>query len=374
MSELVIRPVASRRDRKAFLEFPWVLYRGDPHWVPPLRIDQKELVNFRPHPFYERNEIQTFLAWRGGDVCGRIAAVVDYGYIEAHNDRRGYFGFFECRDDAEAARGLLDAARGWLAERDIHAIRGPMNPSMNYTTGLLVDGFDSPPTFLMTYNPPYYAKLVEGCGFHKAQDLFAYYGDIEMFPGILEKLGPLFQQIVDRFQVTLRPLDKHHFLKDVEIFLSVYNRALKHTWGFVPLSEAELSHMARGLQWLIVPELCMAAEVDGRVVGVTFGIPDYNPRIRKIDGRLFPFGFLTLLRNRREMKRIRLVSTDVIPEYQRTGIGLALMGGLVPHGLAWGLEEAEFSWVLESNALSRGSLEKGGAQCRKTWRIYDRDG
>lgn len=374
MSELIVKPVVSRREQKAFLEFPWTLYRDDPNWIPPLRSDQKELVNFRPHPFYIRNEIQTFLAYRDGAVCGRVAAIVDRGFIEYHKEERGFFGFFDCRDDPEAVRGLFDAARGWLAERNLRAIRGPMNPSMNYTTGLLVDGFDSPPTFLMTYNPPYYARLLEEYGFRKSQDLFAFYGDIHMLPGITEKLGPLFQQIVDRFHVTLRPMDKRNFRKDVEIFLSVYNRALTKTWGFVPFSEAELRHVAAGLQWLIIPELCMAAEIEGRVVGVVFGIPDYNPRIKKIDGRLFPFGFFRLLRNRRQIKRIRLVSTDVVPEYQRTGIGLALMGGLAPNGVAWGLQEAEFSWVLESNSLSRGSLEKGGAKCGKTWRIYDLDG
>jgi len=178
-------------------------------------------------------------------------------------------------------------------------------------------------------------------------------------------------QIIERLHIRLRPLDKSRYLEDVETFLSVYNRALSNTWGFVPMSKAEVRHVAKGLQWLMVPELSIAAEIDGEVIGAVFGLPDYNPRIRRIDGRLFPFGMLRLLRNKRQIKRVRLVSTNVIPEYQLWGVGLALMHGLVLHGIQWGLGEAEFSWVLESNALSRGSLEKGGAKLVKTWRLYD---
>ena len=155
------------------------------------------------------------------------------------------------------------------------------------------------------------------------------------------------------------------------MFLSIYNRSLVNTWGFVPMSPGEVDHMADGLRHLIVPEMTIAAEIDGQVVGAAFGLPDYNPRIKEIDGRLFPFGFLHLLRNRRAIKRIRLISTNVLPEYQRFGIGLVLMHGLVPKAMEWGLQEAEFSWVLESNSLSYGSLKKGGAKITKTYRLYD---
>ena len=155
------------------------------------------------------------------------------------------------------------------------------------------------------------------------------------------------------------------------MFLSIYNRSLVNTWGFVPMSPDEVRHLAGGLRHIIVPEMAIAAEIDGRVVGASFGLPDYNPRIKEIDGRLFPFGFLHLLRNRRAIKRIRLISTNVLPEYQRMGVGLVLMHGLVPKAMEWGLEEAEFSWVLESNSLSYGSLKKGGAKITKTYRLYD---
>jgi GNAT superfamily N-acetyltransferase len=371
MADLVVQPVSTRHQRRQFLSFPWRLYRGDPNWVPPLRVDQREMVGYRSHPFYQHNEIQTFLAYRNGEVCGRIAAILNRGHIERFDDRRGFFGFFECVDDQEVATGLFDAVKSWLADRDIDQFRGPVNPSQNYTTGLLTDGFDLPPTFMMTYNPPYYAELVEAYGFRKSQDLYAYWGHVEMLPKIRSKLKPVCDQIVEHYNVRIRYLDKSRFLADVEEFLSVYNRSLVNTWGFVPMSEAEVKHVARGLRWLMVPELALGVEVDGQLIGAVFALPDYNPRIRQIDGRLFPFGFVRLLRKKNEIKKIRLISTNVIPEYQRMGLGLVLMDGLVPKAIQWGIEEAEFSWVLESNSLSRGSLEKGGAELQKTYRLYD---
>jgi len=373
MPNIVVQPVKTARQKKQFLEFPWKLYQGDPNWIPPLRGNQKEVVGYKPHPFYARNSIQTFLAYRDGEACGRIAAILNQGHIERHDDLRGFFGFFECADDQEAADGLFDAVRRWFAKQGIFNLRGPTNPSQNYELGLLIDGFDSPPTFMMTYNPPYYERLIENYGFHKTQDLVAFWGRIEMLPKIGEKLNPVAEKIIERYDVKLRSLDRSRFQEDVEMFLSIYNRSLVGTWGFVPMSADEVRHMARGLQRIIVPEMTVAAEIDGRVVGVAFGLPDYNPRIKKIDGRLFPFGFIHLLRNPRAIKRIRLISTNVLPEYQLMGVGLVLMYGLVPKAIEWGLQEAEFSWVLESNSLSYGSLKKGGAKITKTYRLYDFD-
>ncbi|MCR4412325.1 MAG: GNAT family N-acetyltransferase, partial [Thermoguttaceae bacterium] len=311
--------------------------------------------------------------YRAGEVCGRIAAIVNRGHIERFNEQRGFFGFFECIDDLEAAKGLFDAVRAWLAERGLHAVRGPTNPSLNYELGLLIDGFDSPPTFMMTYNPPYYARLIEGCGFRKTQDLYAFGGHVSILPKIREKLEPVAMQIIEHLGVKLRTLDRSRFQEDVEAFLNIYNRSLVDTWGFVPMSDAEVRYLARDLKHLIIPELAVGAEIDGRLVGAVFCLPDYNPRIKEINGRLFPFGFFRLLYRKERIKRIRVISTNVIPEYHRQGVGLVLMHGLVPHALKVGIEEAEFSWVLESNSLSRRSLEKGGAELQKTYRLYDWD-
>ena len=373
MSDLVVKRVSTRREWKDFLNFPWVHYRNDPNWIPPIRDNQKELVNYKPSPFYDRNRIQTFIAYRGGKVCGRIGSILNLGHIERHNDLRGFFGFFDCIDDQEVANGLLDAARGWLADQGIYKLRGPTNPSLNYECGLLVDGFDTPPTFMMTYNPPYYERLLTTYGLRKAQDLYAFWGHASMLPKVRAKLAPVADQIIERYNLRVRPLNRKRFFEDVKGFLSIYNRSLGNTWGFVPMSDREMEHSARGLQHLIVPELAMAIEMDGRMVGANFALLDYNPRIREIDGRLFPFGFIHLLRNKRAIKRIRMISTNVLPEYQLHGLGLVLLHGVAPCAREWGIEEAEFSWVLESNALSRGSLEKAGTKIVKTYRLYDMD-
>ncbi len=373
MPDVKVIAATSRREKKDFLQLPWAIYEGDPNWIPPLRGNQRELVGYSRHPFYDDNRIQTFVAYHDGRACGRIAAILNQGHIDRHKERRGFFGFFDCIDDQQVADALFEAARGWLAERDIHCFRGPTNPSLNHELGLLIDGFDSSPTFMMTYNHPYYEKLIENYGFVKTQDLYAYWGHIDMLPKINERLSPISEQIVERLDLKIRPLNKSNFVKDVMAFLDIYNQSLGNTWGFVPLSDAEVRHTAAGLKHLMIPELALAAEVDGKMVGATFGLPDYNPRIKKIDGRLFPFGFLHLLRRKRDIKKIRLISTNVLPEYQLMGVGLALLSAMVPLVVGWGLEEAEFSWVLESNSLSRGSLEKGGAILNKTYRMYDWD-
>lgn len=373
MSQISVHPVASRRDRKQFLLFPWQHYRGDPNWIPPLRQNQKELVGFARHPFYDDAEAQAFLATRNGEVCGRILALVNHAHNRHYNEQRGFFGFFETTEDKAVAHGLLDAACEWLRSKGQQTVRGPVNPSLNYECGLLVEGFTTPPTFMMTYNKPFYGELIESYGFEKAQDLYAFWGHVEMLKSLDAKLAFVVREAAERFNIKVRPFNPKKFREELESFLHIYNESLAGTWGFVPLSKSEGKHMGAGLKHLIVPDLAIMAEVDGRVVGSTFGLLDYNPRIKQMDGRLFPFGFLKLLRRRRELKRIRLLSTNVLPEFQRWGVGLVLVNAIVPKVLDWGIEEGEFSWVLESNHLSRKTLERGGAIRAKTYRIYDRE-
>ncbi len=373
MSEIIISIPSSKGEQKRFTMFPWELYKNDPYWVPPLLSEEKGLLGFKKDPFYERNKIQTFIASRDGKMVGRIAAILNVGHLERYKDGVGFFGFFESVDDQEVADALFNAASQWLKGQGCLTLRGPMNPSMNHTVGLLIDGFDSSPFFMMTYNPPYYEKLVESYGFTKSQDLFSFWGKVDMLPRVRERFLHTAEMIQDRFNVKLRPLNKRRFTDDYEMFLNIYNRSLTNTWGFVPMSEHEIKAMAASLKLLMIPELAIVAEIDGRPIGATFCLPDYNPRIKAINGRLFPFGFLKLLRNREEaIKRIRVISTNVIPEFQMSGLGLVLLNALVPKALECGVQESEFSWVLESNQFSRGSLEKGGAVCNKTYRVYDK--
>jgi hypothetical protein len=368
--ELEIIPVTTSRQRRQFLQLPWRLYAHDEMWVPPLRQMQKELVGYARHPFQDNAQIQTFLALRNGEPVGRIAAILNRFANQHFGEERGYWGFFESVDDVNVAHRLFDAVRDWFGERSIRAIRGPANPSMNYECGLLIDGFHLPPTFLMPYNPPYYQHLVESYGYVKAQDLFTFVGTDDQLGTLDPKLQKIMEGAKERFNVVLRPLSKRRFKDEITMFLDVYNRSMAGMWGFVPLTGGEIKRMSKELKMLILPELAIVAEIDKQPIGVVFGMPDYNPRIKKIDGRLFPFGFLTLL-SRKPFTRFRAISTTVVPEYQMWGLGLVLLAGLIPAFKAAGLQEAEFSWVAESNHLSRSSLERGGARLEKTHRMYD---
>ncbi|MEX2173165.1 MAG: N-acetyltransferase [Pirellulaceae bacterium] len=371
LSSLIVRPVQTRRERSQFLRLPWDLHRHDPNWIPPLRTNQKELVGYKQHPFYDDAQVQTFLALRGGQPVGRIAAILNHVHNRYHQENLGFFGFFESVDDPEVAQSLFQQVRQWFAEKGIAHIRGPVNPSLNYECGLLIDGFDSPPTFMMTYNPPYYPRLVEGAGFAKVEDLFAFMGHVSMLETLDPKLAFIVQECTQRFNIKLRRIDRSRFKQEVRMFLDIYNQSLQGTWGFTPLSESEIEHLSDSMKHLIVPEMTTVAEIDGRPVGAQFGLLDYNPRIKQIDGRLFPFGFLRLMWNRRGIKRVRLISTNVLPEYQKWGLGMVIASRLVPDARVWGIEEAEFSWVLESNKLSFGTLKRSGAKITKTYRLYD---
>lgn len=367
----VIRVGKRGSDRRAFLNLPWDLHRNDPNWVPPLRLNQKELVGYTKHPFHDNADVQTILVKKNGKPVGRIAAILDHAHNRHYKDKQGFWGFLDAVDDPAVFKALFDEARRWLAEQGVTKFRGPVNPSMNYECGMLIDGFDSPPTFMMTYNPEYYPKRVEEYGHAKGQDLLAFWGHVNMLETLDEKLSFVTKEAKRRFNVETRRINHKNFRQEVETFLNIYNKSMLNNWGFVPLGKGELDTFAKSLQHLIVPELTSIAEIEGKPVAVVFGLLDYNPRIKLIDGKLFPTGFLRLLWKRRQLKKIRIIAANVLPEYQRWGLGLVVLQRLMPDILEWGVEEAEFSWVLETNKLSRGSLERGGAKLIKTYRIYD---
>lgn len=373
MANYQVRPVESRSDQREFMQLIWRLYRGDPNWIPPIRSHQMELVGFKRHPFYDNAKGQAMLCRKDGEVVGRILAFVNHGHNQRYQESRGFFGFFECINDREAAHALFRAAGQYLKSEGMTDVRGPCNTSLNYELGTLVEGFDTPPTFMMTYNPPYHDELIRSFGFEKVQDLYSFVGDISMLDTMDPKIMKMMEQVKDRFNIKVRPASRKNFAADVELFLSIYNRALQGTWGFVPMSPAETRFVGASLKYLIDPDVTSVIEVDGEPVGVGLGLLDYNPIIKKIDGRLFPFGALRLMWERKRIKRIRLISTNVVPEWQRWGLGLVLLNRMLPDCLARGITQAEFSWVLESNHLSRGSLERAGVPLTKTHRLYDRN-
>lgn len=365
-------PVESRRHQKEFLNLEYEVYKDDPHWVPPLWMTRRELVGFKYHPFYDDADRQAFVVRRNDRVVGRVLAIINHGHNRRYDEKLGFFGFYECLNDVEASNELFATASRWLKGKGMTDMRGPVNPSLNYDCGLLIDGFDSPPTFMIPHNREYFQELVEAFGFAKTQDLFSYDAHIDILEDIDPKLKFVIDEATRRFKVECRPIDRSRFTADVRSFLEIYNLSLQQTWGYVPMSEAEIDHQSKGLKYLIVPELTSIAEIDGKPVGAGFGLLDFNQIIKEIDGRLFPFGWLKLLRGKSKIDRLRLISTNVLPEYQKWGLGLVTLARILPDAVDYGIQVGEFSWVLESNSLSRGTIERGGAKRTKVHRLYDR--
>ena len=371
-SQVKVWQVATRSDRRAFIDIQKSIYKNDPYWMPPIWRNLEELVGFRKHPFYDEAEGTQFLVARDGKVVGRVVAVVNHRHNKRYDEKRGFLGFYECLDDVEASNALLAEAARWLAQKGMTDVRGPVNPSLNYEVGMLVEGFDRSPTFMITHNPPYYEGLWKAFGFEKTQDLFCYHVDVSYVETLDPKLRFILEEVKKRFNVQTRGLNFKKFAEDVKLFLDIYNRSLEGTWGYVPMSDSEVRHQSLALRLLLIPEMTSLAFIDGKPIGAGFGLLDYNPLIKRINGKLFPFGWLTLLRKRRKLKRIRLISANVLPEYQKWGLGLVTLERVLLESLNFGIEEGELSWVLESNHLSRGTIERGGAKRIKTHRLFDR--
>lgn len=363
--------VETRRDQRAFLKLEQHLYRNDPHWIPPIWQTRKELVGFKPHPFYDDAECKAFLVEVDGRTVGRVLAIVNHGHNRLYQEKRGFFGFYECEDDVDASDALLAEACKWLKSKGMTDVRGPVHPSLNYEVGLLVEGFDSPPTFMIPHHLPYYEGLLVHFGFQKTEDLYSYRASVDLLDSLDPKLQFVIDEATRRFNVTCRPISKANLKKDVRVFLEIYNQSLQQTWGYVPMSVAEIDHQAKGLQFLIAPNLTSIAEIDGRPVGAGFALLDFNPIIKKIGGKLFPFGWFHLLNGKKKLDCVRIISTNVIPEYQKWGLGLVTLSRLTPEVLKHGIKVGEFSWVLESNSLSRGTIERGGVKKSKLHRLYD---
>jgi len=373
MSErVVVRPVTSWRERRRFQRLPWSIYAGDHNWVPPILAQERQLLGWRHHPFFDNAEIVTLLAERDGRAVGRLAVLVNHIHNHKYNEHRGFFGFFECIDDAAVAGELFEAGQDWLRRRGMTAVRGPVNPSLNYTCGLLIDSFDCPPCFLMTYNRPYYAALLEACGFAKAQDLYAYEMDMNLLQVLVGRYKPAVLALLNRPGLLIRSIDPARLQQEIETYLDIYNRSLDGTWGFTPLQPREARHIACELRHLIVPRLTAFAEVDGRPIGAVFALLDYNQIFGKLNGRLFPFGFVRLMTGRRKITTVRAMAMTIVPGHQDAGLSVVLIDNLTESTAKLGIQRWELSWVLESNSRSRGTLERAGMKRTKTYRIYDK--
>ena len=373
MSAVTARPVTSRRDRQRFLDFPYRHYADDRTFVPPLRLDQAKVISADKNPFFEHGDMQLFLAERDGEVVGRVAGIVNGMHLRKYGDGNGFFGFYETVEDPEVSAALLDAATGWLRARGLTGARGPTNPSMNDVAGLLVGGFDRPPSILLPYNKPYYEAYLTDYGFTRAMTMWAYYvHDAYINAEKMERGAALVRRRYP--ELTVRQFDKSRFYEEVDTAMAIYNEAWAENWGHVPYTSHEARHLADDLKQILEEDLFLFVEDAGRPVAFSASLPNLNRALQRIpNGRLLPTGLGKLLAWGQfgGIYEIRMALMGVLPEVRGRGIDAVLIHETIRNGRAKGYEAAELSWVLDVNAPLINALEKLGAVRDKEYAMFE---
>ncbi len=366
--------VETDSDKNKFIEFPYSFYKNDKYWVEPLRFDVKNNLDEKKNPFYKHSKIRLWLAKKNGEIVGRIAGIINDNHNKFHNDKVGFFGFFECINDKNVSKMLFDKAAEFVKENGMDTLRGPMNPSTNDECGLLIDGFDKSPVMLMTYNPEYYIGLMEEYGFVKAKDLLAFWitNDIANDEAMMAKLKRVSDLILKKENITIRNVNMKDFKNEVQRIREVYNDAWERNWGFIPMTEDEFNFIANNLKLVVDPDYIEFAEINGKPVGFSLALPDVNQAIRGLNGKLFPFGFIKFLLNKKKINQLRVMIMGVKKEYHRKGIDAIFYRNIVATATRKGLTGAEISWVLEDNYAMKQTTEKLGGKVYKTYRIYDK--
>jgi GNAT superfamily N-acetyltransferase len=361
-----------RADRKAFINLPYRLYKGHPYWVPPLRMGERDLMNAKKNPFFEHAEVQHFLARRGKRVVGRIAAIENRLHNEIHEDRIGFFGFFDVEQDPEAAQALIGAARGWIEARGLGPMRGPASYSMNDVCGLLVEGFEESPMLLMPYNRPDYEQLLLDAGLVPVKDLLAFLLRID--DGLPERFMRVVSKRLGRRNITMRDIEvsnKEGYRRDVAILKDLYNRCWEKNWGFVRATSAEFDHAAQDLKMVLVPEVSCIVEREGVPGGFAVFIRDLNVLLKGSSGRLTPLLLWKLLTGLKKVRTQRCVLLGVVPEARGNAINEAIFIRARDRALEHGFPGAEAGWVLEDNTAMIRPIEASGANIAKRYRMFE---
>lgn len=369
-----IKKVTDTAGKKKFVNCQWNFYKDNPNWVAPIKMDRMKLLNEDKNPFYKHAEIQLFLAYDGKEIVGRIAAITNDNHNKIHNDKVGFFGFFESIDNQEVANKLFDVSVKWLKSKGMTDIRGPVNPSTNDELGLLIDAFDMPPVILMTYNPPYYQKLIENYGFKKEKDLLAYILHHDTYAS--EKLTRMQQIVRDRKGITIRALnfkDSKKFKEDVKTLKEIYNAAWQPNWGFVKMTDEEFDFLANDLKTIAEPKLTIIAEIKGKPVGFALSLPDINQSLIYNKGGGILGAVWCLFTKKKKIDLTRIIVLGVLPEYQSSGIDAVLYHEIGETAFELGMPKGEASWILEDNEMMKRGLEstmKGDIY--KTYRIFQK--
>jgi GNAT superfamily N-acetyltransferase len=370
--ELSVRPVSSRRELREFIRLPWRLYERAPNWVPPLLSERRRHLSRRHNPFFEHAEAEYFLAWRGEQPLGRVSAHVDHRLNAFHDNRWGLFGFFECVEDLEVAQALLDTAELWLIERGRDRMVGPMDFSTNHECGLLVEGHELAPQILENWHHPYYRELMESAGMVKAMDLYKW----QILTAEHDRVLPVIYELADTLQakhgIRVRNMRRRDFHAEVQRFMEVYNAAWESNWAFVPLTAKELKAYAKELKPILDERFAFVAEKGDEVVGAALTLPDMNKVLAKLNGRLLPFGWVKVLRERRRIDEIRVFALGVKREYRHTGTAAAFYAEHWRECLRRPIRRAETGWILETNEAMNRAMEALGGDIVKRYRVYER--
>ncbi len=367
-----ITEVQSSKDLKQFINLPWDIYKNDKTWVPPLKISVKEMLSPK-HPFYETAKTKGFVAHIGAKVVGRIFAVVNNHHNSFHDEKIGFWGFFEAAEDETIAGKLLETAEAWLKSQGMEKVQGPVSPSTNYECGLLVEGFEDSPQIMMTYNPKWYADFFESKGYTKAQDLLAYNIDLDF------KMPELIVRISDRAEkshkITYRPINMKKWDEDIRLMLDIYNTAWEKNWGFIPMTEKEFLHTANDLKMVVDPNLIIFVMVGEETAGFIVTLPDYNQIFKMIpNGKLFPTGLLKLLTQKKKINRVRTLTMGIKEKFRHLGLASLLYQKSHQYLQAHPTYKfCEMSWVLEDNINMNKPLQRMGAKVYKRYRIYQKE-
>jgi GNAT superfamily N-acetyltransferase len=370
-----IRPVQTRRELDTFIKLPWRLYREESNWVAPLLMDLKNRLDQKKNPFFKHARAQYFLAYRDGRPVGRISAHVDDNFNKFQDNEWGLFGWFECEDDPEAARALLDAAEGWLREHGRDRMVGPMDFTTNDEIGVLIAGHEYPPIILCPWHHPYYQRLFEqDVGLDKAMDLYMW----SLHVTGREKVHPAIWEMADKLEsehgIVCRNFRKRDLQQEVAKFLEVYNSAWERNWGFVPLNEEEVRHYAKDLKPVLDENWAMVAEKKdtGEVVGAALTLPDFNQVLAKLNGRLLPFGWLTALREKKNIDAVRVFVLGVKPDYRHTGVAARFYQMHYDAAERTPQKGGEMGWILEVNQPMNRAMEGMGGEIKRRYRVYER--
>ena len=370
-----LRLVELPRDRAGlarFLKVPHAVYRGDPRWVAPIVSDRRKVLGDE-NPFFTHARMALWVAQRGGRDVGSIAGVVDDHHNLRYREATAFFGFFESANDPAVSRLLFRAVRDWASQRGMTRLLGPMNPSINEECGLLVEGFDTPPVLMMTYNPPYYPRLCEDAGLTPCKDLFAYRVPID--GSRLARLDRLAGRALARVpEVLVRPIDRRSLSRDLAKIQDVYNAAWDDNWGHVPMTSAEVDFMAKRLTPLLDEKLIFLAETPTEPVAFIITLPDHNEALGRLRGRLLsPRLLLALpyLAGIRRPRMVRVIAMGIKPAYRRRGLDAALFARCLREAMRAGFDAAELSWVLDDNILMLRVGEMFGGTRYKTYRLFE---